>query len=480
MPNLEHLVVLMMENRSFDHMLGFARSNSWGIDGLRGDEACDDPDGGAPVPVTEDARFSGDYNADPGHSFLNVNTQIFGNSQGTPSGPLMRGFVKDYALVSNSRAEAPNVMKCFSPQRLTVLTTLAQQYAVCDRWFSSVPGPTIPNRMFAHGACSVGSVDQDALSSPFMLKTIFEVMDKSSSGNSYAIYVSDNSILSVNSYLIHNGDAFRNYATFDTDCKNDDLPSYCFIEPRYSDSVAEQALANSQHPDYGVDQGEGMIADVYRSLTQNADVWNNSLLLIVYDEHGGIYDHVAPPTLVPGPGAPVAPSTDPPFDFTRLGVRVPAVLVSPFIDAGTIVHDKQFDHCSIVATVRKLFCDSTQQTPFNWREAAAVTFETVLNRTTARTDIATFPAPPAEETTISLLAAADTTTAEYVPANNPPPVRKPSDLTMSMVKNAEYALKTLGIPTPKPLGTIYSADDANDYLRQAKTLLNARARHAAQ
>jgi phospholipase C len=126
-------------------------------------------------------------------------------------------------------------MKCFTALR--VLTTLAQRYAVCDRWFSSVPGPTIPNRMFGHGASSVGSVDQDPLASPFMLKTIFEVLDKSSTGASYGIYVSDNSILSFNSYLVHNQSAFRNYSDFDTDCKNDDLPSYCFIEPRYSDST---------------------------------------------------------------------------------------------------------------------------------------------------------------------------------------------------------------------------------------------------
>jgi phospholipase C len=471
---IEHLIVLMMENRSFDHMLGFAKSDAWPIDGLTGNETCDSSNGGPEVPVTEDARFSGDYNADPGHAFTHVNMQIFGNSGGTPNGPLMRGFVKDYALISNSNAEAPNVMKCFSPQRLPVLTTLAQNYAVCDRWFSSVPGPTIPNRMFAHGASSVGSVDQDALASPFALKTIFEVIDKSSTGASYGIYVSDNSILSFNSYLVHNQDAFRDYTTFDTDCQNDDLPSYCFIEPRYADNTSLPALANSQHPDFGVDQGEALIADVYRSLTQNPDVWNSSLLLIVYDEHGGLYDHVAPPTLVPDAGAPVPPSTDPPFDFTRLGVRVPAVLVSPFIDP-TIVHT-QFDHCSIVSTVRKLFCDATHQTPFNWRETAAATFDTVLNRTTARAGSVTFPAPQAEiEAHVSLAAAADTAyeRATLLP-NDPPPMRKPSDLVMSMVKNAAYALTTLGLPLPKPVGSIYSADEANEFLAQARALLSER------
>jgi phospholipase C len=479
MPPIEHLVVLMMENRSFDHMLGFAKSNAWPIDGLTGTETCDSPSGGPDVPVTKDARYSGDYNADPGHAFLHVNTQIFGNSSGTPNGPLMRGFVKDYALISNSNAEAPNVMKCFTAPCLPVLTTLAQQYAVCDRWFSSVPGPTIPNRMFGHGASSVGSVDQDALASPFMLKTIFEVLDKSSTGASYGIYVSDNSILSFNSYLVHNQDAFRNYSDFDTDCKNGDLPSYCFIEPRYSDSTSQQALANSQHPDYGVDQGEAMIADVYRSLTQNPDVWNSSLLLIVYDEHGGLYDHVPPPVLVPDPSAPVKPSTDPVFDFSRLGVRVPAVLASPLIDPNTVV-PQQFDHCSIVSTVRKLFCDATQQTPFNWREAAAATFDTVLNRTTPRTDIVNFPAPQPEiEEHISLAASADSVYARALSPNDPPLTRKPSDLVMAMVRNAEYALNALGLPSVGTPSTVYSAEDANEYLARANALLRERGNHAS-
>jgi phospholipase C len=151
------------------------------------------------------------------------------------------------------------------------------------------------------------------------------------------------------------------------------------------------------------------------SLTQNPDVWNSSLLLIVYDEHGGLYDHVPPPVLVPDPSAPVKPSTDPVFDFSRLGVRVPAVLVSPLIDPNTIV-PQQFDHCSIVSTLRKLFCDATQQTPFNWREAAAATFDTVLNRTTPRTDIVNFPAPQPEiEAHTSLPAAADSVYARARP-----------------------------------------------------------------
>ena len=90
----------------------------------------------------------------------------------------MRGFVRDYYTLTQDHVRAGNVMKCFTAATLPVLTTLATQYAVCDRWFSAVPGSTIPNRMFVHGANSVGSVNQDAIDAPFLLHTIFESFDK--------------------------------------------------------------------------------------------------------------------------------------------------------------------------------------------------------------------------------------------------------------------------------------------------------------
>ena len=146
---IKHLVVLMLENRSFDHMLGFLP----GVNGL--DPAWTNPltAEGPQVQVSPDARTVHDLIPDPGHEWINVNVQIFENSDGT-GGPTMKGFVEDYALVSHDKGQAPNIMKCFTPKTLPVLSTLAQQYAVCDRWFSSVPGPTIPNRLFTHAAHS--------------------------------------------------------------------------------------------------------------------------------------------------------------------------------------------------------------------------------------------------------------------------------------------------------------------------------------
>lgn len=135
---IEHLVVLMMENRSFDHMFGFLKSNSWSIDGLNGNET--NPDSkGATVGVTQDARHAGDLTPDPPHDFLSVNQQIFGNLAGSGQ-PTMQGFVKAYEGKTKNVQKSHNVMKCFGPGRLPILQTLAQEYAVCDRWFASVPG----------------------------------------------------------------------------------------------------------------------------------------------------------------------------------------------------------------------------------------------------------------------------------------------------------------------------------------------------
>lgn len=456
-PPFQHLVVLMMENRSFDHMLGFLESPNYPIEGLDPSNLpTNDPViGNTPVPVSPDARTVGDLNPDPAHDFLNVNVQIFENKDAVPSGSLMRGFVRDYAAVSNDASKGANVMKCFIPQTLPILSTLAQQFAICDHWFSSVPGSTIPNRLFTHAAQSDGSLTQDAILAPLRLKTIFEVMDDPANPYSYRIYTGTpgGSILLTNLYLIHNQSGFHPYSEFRSDCAHGDLPAYTFIEPRYDDDVQNGLFANSQHPDFAVDEGEALIADVYSAI-RNSPLWPTTLLLIVYDEHGGIFDHVVPPNLAPDPRyAPVPASKNPSFQFDRLGLRVPAVFVSPLIKARTII-TQQFDHCSIVATVRKLFC--LDQTPFNWREAQAATFEGILNLASAdiRTDTVVLPSP-------------------FVSAGAPsqPQLRTPSDLTIFMAQAMQAAADTLGVKLGKHISDIYSAQDALNFLRQAASQL---------
>jgi phospholipase C len=165
--------------------------------------------------------------------------------------------------------------------------------------------------------------------------------------------------------------------SFATLCQQNQLPAYCFIEPRYTPQTDGDGYyaPNDQHPDYDVALGEGLIKHVYDALRSNDEVWMSSLLLIVYDEHGGLYDHVRPPRAIP-PDA--VPCDTPRFDFSRLGVRVPAILVSPYIQAGRIVSDV-FDHTSILATAMSLFDPSSwPSSVFGQRARVARRFHTYL------------------------------------------------------------------------------------------------------
>jgi phospholipase C len=496
----KHVVVLMMENRSFDHMLGYMKDFDYAIEGLDGDEtnlaAVEGPD----IRVSPDARSIGDLNPDPSHEFPDINFQIFGNSVGTDTGQAkMQGFVKNYATQSSNAAQGENVMKCFHPGSLPVLSTLAKQYAVCDHWFASLPASTIPNRLFAHAAWSGDSLTQDAILAPAIAKTIFKVIDDSAD-STYRIYTNGSTILMANIYLAHSQNKFFDYRTrFVQDCKHGFLPEYTFIEPCYGDDVKNGRFANSQHPDYGVDAGEAIIAEVYNAVRSSKN-WNDTLLLIVYDEHGGLYDHVPPPAVSRDPLSTLPdlpPTKDFGFRFDRLGVRVPAVFVSPRIAPGTILR-QQFDHCSIVATVRKLFCDD--KTPFNWREAQATKFDEIANLDDAhiRTDTVVLPPAVASDGTIPLQrdlvlsaanreAIADTIAAtgilpvvhavadNFVTANAPPvrlpSVRRPTDLVVLMAQSMANSLDVLGMKTSKNVSQIFTDQDAADYLNEAASLV---------
>lgn len=457
MPALfKSLVVLMLENRSFDHMLGFLQSDDYRIDGLNGTEMNPAADDGSPIRVSANARTAADLNPDPGHEFENVNVQIFGNREAHFTGPLMQGFVRDYARISGGADKATHVMKCFSADTLPVLSTLAKQFAICDHWFSSVPGSTIPNRLFAYGATSDGSLTQDVIAAPLQLKTIFEVMDDPNNPSDFKIYTHGQSVLMANLYLLKHQQCFHQFSDFKKDCLNNDLPAFALVEPRYDDNVAIGLYANSQHPDFPVDEGEKLIADVYDAI-RKSPAWGSTLLLITYDEHGGIFDHVIPPKLTVDPRyLAVKASTSPTFAFDRLGVRVPAVFVSPAIKPGTIV-SQRFDHCSIVATVRKLFCLGNAQKPFNWREAHAATFDGILNLEPdeVRTDDVELPQP-------------------YISggANPPPsPAHAPTDLMMSMAKSVELAAGRVGVNLRMSTNDISTAQHATDFFDQAANAL---------
>ena len=428
-PQIDHLVVLMLENRSFDHALGYLQSDTYRINGALNAKSCPASDGTL-IPLSNDATF---IMADPPHEFPDVNLQLFGTTNPAPgSAATMQGFVK---------ASDSGAMKCYSPSRLPILATLAQQYAICDQWHASVPGPTSPNRVFAHAASSNKSVDSDV--DWVGIDTIYPAMDHA--GKSYRIYMHDASLLMTNQYFLNHMAPFQDFADFDAHCSGDPaaFPQYVFIEPRYSQD--NYLYPNDEHPAHDMRDGEALIQKVYTTL-RNSNLWETTLLLIVYDEHGGFYDHQVPPLVAATPA-----EAGPKFAFDRLGVRVPAVLVSPYIGAGAI-DSTLYEHSSIPATIRALFMPGTPAlTP---REQRARPFHGQLPwLPAARTDQVNFP--------VSYSLGVDIR----------PPAPAPSDLVVKMGRQLQSTLDRLGLQSSLSGNRLTTQTEATAFFKAARALL---------
>ncbi len=363
LPSIQHIVQLMLENRSFDHMLGFLYQGKTGpngvpFEGLSGTESNMDASGN-PVTVYQiDTSQPNAYfmpGADPGEGYANTNSELFGT--GSPPDPPVAtnvGFVTNFAAAitwdgENKRTVLPgtlasHIMGVFPPSALPVLSGLARGFAVCDHWYSSVPTETFPNRAFASAGTSQGHMS-DATSS-YTVQSIFGLM--TSHGLSWKIYGYDAEPLTRANFPDTQSapdSCFGKFTNFQADCAAGTLAEYSFLEPSWG------STGNSQHPNYDVALGEALIQQVYEAV-RGGPGWDQTLLVITYDEHGGLYDHVSPPTNAVAPDDSVGEFG---FDFTRFGVRVPAVLVSPLIAAGTIfnvpVGSTPIDHTSVLKTI---------------------------------------------------------------------------------------------------------------------------------
>ena len=377
---LQHLVVLMMENRSFDHMLGALKAENPAIDGLDGTESNPDTTG-TQVKVAAKAKYQGELDPDPNHHFAAVHEQIF---NGTAS-PDMQGFVRSYFKQRHSVDHSRKIMHYFKRKQLPVLTTLAQEYALFNRWFSSVPGPTLCNRAFAHYGTSFGHVGMEFKYFGLKYKSIYERLVANDLTTKLYYFDRASSTLELVNLLEDQPQIFSTYEQFLGDCHADRLPRYSFVEPNYTDH--DGLIASDQHPDHHVAEGERFIASIYMAIKSVPAVWRKTALLITYDEHGGIFDHVSPPACTPDEfSAPAAKTgTGQPFEFDRLGVRVPAILVSPWVPKGRIINDV-FEHASIPATATKWLLPAFPNTEQSPRERAARTFLDALSLPAMRTD----------------------------------------------------------------------------------------------
>ena len=422
---LENVVVLMLENRSFDSMLGMLGryyEQPQLFDGLTGSESNPDVDG-RPIGVTNVRGTNDDLaipRTNPAEAWRDMNEQLFGTQSLTSPNttPTMDGFVKNYMRHSNllKPREPSHAMHYFMPQQVPVLSRLALEFAVCDRWFASAPCESWPNRFFLHTgtakdadnpgasgyednryeysaapllsndwwswlrawvALVIPSFEPETLA--FASPTIFARLDKAGLKNPWKLYYADflqaSTIRDVVSQIARESHFYASkrivhFDEFLKDCKNGSLPSYSVVEPAYY-----LGPKNDQHPPKNIGPGEELIASVYNAL-RNGPQWRSTMLIITYDEHGGTYDHVPPPAAVPPDSIRTTP-----FNFDRYGVRVPAVIVSPYIRPRTILRPPTgtpypFDHTSILATLRKRYSLGSALT---MRDAVAPDLESVLN-----------------------------------------------------------------------------------------------------
>jgi phospholipase C len=395
---VNYIVVVMLENRSFDHMLGFLYSSHNNVsplgqpyEGLTGKETNPDKNGNAVQVYQLSATDPNVYlmpGADPGEGYLNTNSQLFGN-QNAPN-PIVpatnQGFVTNYDYTLSWEAsdksyhvvpgtQASWIMGMFTPVLLPVLSNLATGYAVCDHWYGSAPTETFPNRAFTHMATSQGHL-VDSTAKVFTAPSIFQAL--TTKNVSWSVYGYDSAPLtrgSVADITQAPESHFGEYSDFQNAVKQGTLASYVFLEPQWGNT------GNSQHPNYSVAAGEAFLLDVYSTLRQSK-LWDETLLIVTYDEHGGCYDHVPPPENAVPPDSSVG---DYGFDFKRFGPRVPTVLVSPLIPAGTVYRTTSatpFDHTSILATLEKRFSVPA----LTKRDAAAPDVWGAVTLQTARTD----------------------------------------------------------------------------------------------
>ncbi|KAJ4976694.1 hypothetical protein NE237_001800 [Protea cynaroides] len=378
-----------MENRSFDHMIGWMqKSVNPLINGVNGTQ-CNPVSTKNPqsqkICVTDDAEY---IDPNPGHSYQEIRDQVFGVN-GSHEIPSMTGFVEQALAMSTEMSEA--VMKGFKPKAVPVYASLVSEFAIFDRWFASNPASTQPNRLFVYSGTSYGSTNADKIQifKGYPQKTIFDSLHED--GIDFGIYFQavPTTLIYRNLRKLRYIPKFHQFdLTFKRHARKGILPNFTVIEPRYFDLI--DLPANDDHPSHDVSNGQKFVKEVYETL-RSSPQWNQTLLVITYDEHGGFFDHVPTPMKVPNPDGNIGPAPYY-FKFDRLGVRVPTIMVSPWIKKGTVVSSpdgptpsSEYEHSSIPATVKKMFNLSSDF--LTRRDAWAGTFEQVVGELTSpRTD----------------------------------------------------------------------------------------------
>ena len=376
---IRHVVVLMEENRSFDHLLGWRGRGSNGLNGTEYNDVVDPATGRVTrVVVTDKAKNVAQ--CDPDHDLPPTSEKIFGVWNFTHNRTAVES-MSGFAQFEDTRARKDHhgkdesnycgVMDMFSTKHLPVLNALADEFLLMDRFFASVPGPTWPNRLFHLTGTSAGLTEtsnpwyRGVTGKLFPQRSIFDQIREA--GLTWRNYVNDTPWELMLDGVASYPENVVLLSKFFEDCAVGELPAFSFINPRAGINFTSKHGSNDQHPDHDVSLGEALVKDVYEAV-RSSPRWNETLFIVTYDEHGGFYDHVPPPRVgVPPPGDGEASYPDQ-FGFDRLGIRIPTLLVSPWVSRGSVVSSppdaakpfrtSEFDLTSIMASARELLAES--------------------------------------------------------------------------------------------------------------------------
>ena len=389
--NIKTVVLMMYENRSFDNMLGHLS-----FEGLQpqADGLVSPPNqskyanfykGGSYYPfqrpVDEQLSF------DLPHEYNEVATQL---SPGL-GGLSMAGFVEAYATATGTEPnEFCDPMCFFSSKQVPITSFLAQTFTTCDRWFCPLPTSTQPNRTVAF--CGHSAIYDTKTQDIPNDGDIFKWMKDH--GISYKVYHDGLTFFLL--YLglwptIFTSGNWAPYEQLAVDLKNGTQPQVIIVEPSFQDAPhIGPDHPNDNHPPLAVGWGEDLLRRTYQALSTSA-AWDNSLMVVYYDEHGGFYDHVAPPAFDQGAtGNVIAPGVP----YNTLGPRVPAMLISPWVAPRTVVHN-QYDHTSVLQLLAEMH---TPGVPYsdNVRLRAAQGIQSLSTALTATASHLTAPPPPSD------------------------------------------------------------------------------------
>jgi len=346
------VVIVMMENRSFDHMLGHLKYEGLmpDVDGLDKDLAKYQNlyKGGIYLPfAAQDHTLASDVP----HEFDYVDIQLAkSNVTGNFS---MNGFVEAYAKFTNTEpVQQPDSMAFFKAQTVPITNFLARNFTVCDRWHASLPTSTQPNRTMAF--CGSSHIFNTS-TGPRLITSddpLFDWLD--SAKVRWRVYHDGLSFFSLYTSAWKHlfTDKFRDFENYFHDMQVEPIdsgPQLIIVEPSYNDAPhIGPDHPNDNHPPLAIGWGEDFIRRVYQAATVDPIRWSKTMLIHYYDEHGGFYDHVPPPPI------PYETRGNPSHQFGSLGVRVPGIIASPYVQTGSVCHEL-FDHSSVLQLLAELF-----------------------------------------------------------------------------------------------------------------------------